>query len=139
MKTKSAVHGARAAAGQGEAAKTAANRPSAFVSHVPEYRHGAHWPGRCTQFEEAFMSVVNLTRYNPAEVRVGDQCRTDMVHDPLGDWVKFKEAVEALTSSLQLKAEIAACADQLELIPGTGYMVGKRMDILAKLRQLSAV
>ena len=49
MKAKSAVHGARAAAGQGEAAKTAANRPSAFVSHMPEYRHVAHWPGRCKQ------------------------------------------------------------------------------------------
>ena len=39
----------------------------------------------------------------------------------------------------QLKAEIAALANQLELIPGTGFMVGKRVDVLAKMRQLSAV
>ena len=44
-----------------------------------------------------------------------------------------------ITDVQQLKAEIAACADQLELIKGTGFMVGKRVDVLAKMRQLSAV
>jgi len=45
MKTKSAIHGARAAAGHGEAAKTAANRCS---TPCPK-RHSAHAPERCVQ------------------------------------------------------------------------------------------
>jgi len=51
----------------------------------------------------------------------------------------YKSAELATTANQQLKAEIAALANQLELIPGTGFMVGKRVDVLAKMRQLSAV
>jgi hypothetical protein len=46
MKAKSAIHGVRAAAGQGEAAKTAANSRSTQASK----QASAHAANRCTTF-----------------------------------------------------------------------------------------
>jgi hypothetical protein len=91
------------------------------------------------QFKEAFMSVANLTRYEPVVRRVGGSDVAKMSVWKNGDYVKFEEAMEASSNSLQqLKAEIAA------LIPGivTSFTLCDEKQFIAltnELRQLSAV
>ena len=54
------------------------------------------------------MSVANLTRYVIHFKHIGDDYETNAVVSKSGDWVEFKEAVEAsLNSTQQLKAEIS--------------------------------
>jgi len=87
------------------------------------------------------MSVANLTRYTIDYVP--DSCDGDYVQHNVskdGEYVKFEEAVEASSNSLQqLKAEIAA------LIPALlplATLDNRRLgidQIIRKMRQLSAV
>jgi hypothetical protein len=94
--------------------------------------------GRCLQFEEDFMSVANLTRYE--NLLIGDLTdEREMIECATGSYVKFEEAVEASSNSIQqLKAEIAALTEELLIVYKNGsdeYVVS----IINKLRQLSAV
>jgi len=84
------------------------------------------------------MSVANLTRYE--NLLIGDLTdEREMIECATGSYVKFEEAVEASSNSLQqLKAEIAALCNS--------FVKGRRdlfLDEFAskyeKLRQLSAV
>ena len=87
------------------------------------------------------MSVANLTRYTIDYVP--DSCDGDYVQHNVskdGEYVKFEEAVEASSNSLQqLKAEIAA------LIPALlplATLDNRRLgidQIIRKMRQLSAM
>jgi len=57
-----------------------------------------------------------------------------------GEWVKFEEAVEASSNSLQqLKAEIAACVDKFSLTVKVPFEAQQISDFMRDLRQLSAV
>lgn len=84
------------------------------------------------------MSVANLTRYTVFHNEYCDwNCGLMPQHD--GNLVKFEEAVEASSNSLQqLKAEIAAIADSMESDNGAVRVV-EWWDVINKLRQLSAV
>ena len=85
------------------------------------------------------MSVANLPRYNMSRwMLLGDR-HTVSTLDPSGEWVRFEEAVEASSNSLQqLKAEIAAVADRVsdDLCGNVGT---SQRWLIDKLRQLSAV
>jgi len=60
------------------------------------------------------MSVANLTRYSCKVVDSGSHQYTGMVPWCLGEYVKFEEAMEASSNSLQqLKAEIVALQKEL--------------------------
>ena len=55
----------------------------------------SHFVKRCLQFEEAFMSVVNLTRYE--NLLVGDLTdEREMIECATGSYVKFEDVVELL-------------------------------------------
>ena len=86
------------------------------------------------------MDIANLTRYTIDYVP--DSCDGDYVQHNVskdGEYVKFEEAAEASSNSLQqLKAEIAALANELELfIAGDPRFTWVYFN--NKLRQLSAV
>jgi len=88
------------------------------------------------------MSVVNLTRYE--NLLIGDLTdEREMTECATGSYVKFEEAMEASSNSLQqLKAEIAAIATEFDnLGPGScgGDHLKSFYDLVIKLRQLSAV
>ena len=94
---------------------------------------------RCRQFEEAFMSVSNLKRWGVRILANGLECDGSMCVVPNGEYVKFEEAMEASSNSLQqLKAEIAAIVERLQ----RAYAMRESPDVLnciSELRQLSAV
>ena len=85
------------------------------------------------------MSVANLTRYSVAPCYKDMSYTVDCVPDENGDYVKFEEAVEASSNSLQqLKAKIAAIADTIE---ECFQVDGNELGLIQanKLRQLSAI
>jgi len=87
------------------------------------------------------MSVANLTRYSLFAPGVS-KFNGDLKPNPhFGEWVKFGEAMEASSNSLQqLKAEIAALAEKLHFAYEAADMDYKTIaESIEKLRQLSAV
>jgi len=86
------------------------------------------------------MSVANLTRYEIGGSDCGQSCTScgmDVSKD--GEWVKFEEAVEASSNSLQqLKAEIRAISDIITEYGESGIAVDFPM-LKRRLRELSAV
>jgi hypothetical protein len=83
------------------------------------------------------MSVANLTKYDIgcSERDIGD---FRMVPVANGEYVKFEEAMEASSNSVQqLKAEIAALVE--EHSHGSKFCGGNYHLLVTKLRQLSAV
>ena len=88
------------------------------------------------------MGIANLTRYTIDYVP--DSCDGDYVQHNVskdGEYIKFEEAVEASSNSLQqLQAKIAALADQLSFIDGISEADNEALDgIVEEMRQLSAV
>ena len=82
--------------------------------------------------------VALLTRYVIHFKHIGDDYETNAVVSKNGDWVKFEEAVEASSNSLQqLKAEIAEQLDKYEKY----RLVHPELADIAwwKLRKLSVV
>ena len=82
------------------------------------------------------MSIANLTRYE--NLLVGDLSdEREMIECATGSYVKFEEAVEASSNSIQqLKAEIRALSDII-----IEYESGIAVDFLMlkrRLRELSA-
>ena len=93
---------------------------------------------RCMQFKEAFMLVANLTRCNFVRDSLAD-CYCGMEDAVDGEYVKFEEAMEASSNSLQqLKAEIASVVCEMENCQPSLYSV-YWSEYVNKLRQLSAV
>jgi hypothetical protein len=87
------------------------------------------------------MSVANLTRYE--NLLIGDLTdEREMIECATGSYVKFEEAVEASSNSLQqLKAEIAALIEWYD-IPrelAIEQRTVNRAQLLENLRQLSSV
>jgi hypothetical protein len=108
-----------------------------FVRYVAQHT----FRKRCSQFEEAFMIIANLTRYDIG----GDSCdcgqsrNLGMEPSKDGDYVKFEEAVEASSNSLQqLKAEIALLLNTWDNTTKQQFLDTWVLRI-NKLRQLSAV
>jgi len=89
------------------------------------------------------MSVANLTKYSLSELGSGittGQYSAMMVVDSNGDFVKFEEAVEASSNSLQqLKAEIAALLTEYYHYHYEVNRPKLANSTWNKLRQLSAV
>lgn len=87
------------------------------------------------------MDIANLTRYQ-AYVRVCDDGRYEVYPLPThcGPYVKFEEAMEASSNSLQkIKAEIAAmCAEFISSRNGI-LKSGPDFRFVEKMRRLSAV
>jgi septal ring factor EnvC (AmiA/AmiB activator) len=87
--------------------------------------------------------MENLTRYyldtSPCYAECG--CYSEMSASESGEWVKFSDIKELLQTDVQqLKAEIAALAKRLYTFMDDLDYSGKELsDILAKMRQLSAV
>ena len=85
------------------------------------------------------MSVANLTRYSEGGCECGRYGDDAMYADTDGEWVKFEEAVEASSNSLQqLKAEIRAISEIIEY-SGTGIIQVDFAQLKQRLRELSAV
>ena len=86
------------------------------------------------------MGIANLTRYNLCNVNDDGPVILAMEAESDGEYVKFEEAMEASSNSLQqLKAEIAALVNNFcEMYSGClrSEAVSR---LLEKLRQLSAV
>jgi len=84
------------------------------------------------------MSVANLTRYE--NLLVGDLSdEREMIECATGSYVKFEEAVEASSNSQQqLKAEIRSIVTILE-DEGFESEFAIMEEVVAKLRELSAV
>jgi|WetSurMetagenome_2_1015567.scaffolds.fasta_scaffold970700_2 hypothetical protein len=87
------------------------------------------------------MSIANLTRY---KFKYGgdDYCGCDVLDSKdfefEGGYVKFEEAIEASSNSLQqLKAEIAALNASIKLSSGDLFI--NKINVSERLRQLSAV
>jgi len=78
--------------------------------------------------------VANLKRYDFIDIQ-----NIGVVESDSGEYVKFEEAVEASSNSLQqLKAEIAACIPSL--VESYNHMRDSQFNAcIEKLRQLSAV
>jgi len=96
---------------------------------------------RCSQFKEAFMAVANLTRYTIDYVP--DSCDGDYVQHNVskdGEYVKFEEAVEASSNSLQqLKAEILPLLEEAKKdLPRVGMLYSEQC-INQAMAKLSAV
>jgi len=92
------------------------------------------------------MSVANLTRYTEFLRYDGHTSAALMVESSTGAYVKFEEAVEASSNSLQqLKAEIAALVTRWDNLKSGDYPSPRAMyhdflfEVMSKLRQLSAV
>lgn len=84
------------------------------------------------------MNVANLTRYSIYPT-VHENEELSTIKDNCGEWVKFEEAVEASSNSLQqLKAEIAAIADSI-VVSVSDFDITENVIAVKKLRQLSAV
>jgi hypothetical protein len=85
------------------------------------------------------MSVANLTRYSFLPGASNVESRMGESRD--GEFVKYEEAMEASSNSLQqLKAEIAALAMELQDFNERRISsYGRITEIVAKMRQLSAV
>jgi hypothetical protein len=85
------------------------------------------------------MSVANLTRYGlDRDYDCGQSCGLDLCEYSDGMWVKFEEAVEASSNSLQqLKAEIAALVR--EYSSSAAFSSQAYLGLINKLRQLSAI
>jgi len=86
------------------------------------------------------MSIANLPRYEMGRCSSCGDCNRDPAYvDESGEWVKFEEAMEASSNSLQqLKAEIAAIVERLQ----RAYAMRESPDVLdciSEMRQLSAV
>ena len=94
-------------------------------------------------YRETLCAIVCEPCYKECEMIVAEYCgncdrKTMRQTEPCQ--ICTPKNVDSQKSDVQqLKAEIAALANELELIPGTGFMVGKRVDVLAKMRQLSAI
>jgi len=86
------------------------------------------------------MSVANLPRYNMSRwMLLGDR-HTVSTLDPNGEWVKFEEAVEASSNSVQqLQAKIRAVVSRIDLAVEKCDGSYSRVDIANELRELSAV
>jgi len=84
------------------------------------------------------MSIANLTRYE--NLLVGDLSdEREMIECATGSYVKFEEAVEASSNSIQqLKAEIRAISDIIIEYGESGIAVDFSM-LKRRLRELSAV
>lgn len=84
--------------------------------------------------------VANLKRYDPFTISdQGYRQSAFMGECGDGEYVKFEEAMEASSNSLQqLKAKIAALAAELEIV-SNDFCGNNRMEYVKKLRQLSAV
>lgn len=85
------------------------------------------------------MDIANLTRYKPylKDHRLGLQ--VCMVSRKRGEYVKFEEAVEASSNSVQqLKAEIAARLSKVDGFPKYN-IPGPVQEFIEAMRQLSAV
>ena len=81
--------------------------------------------------------MSNLQRYGERPNKFGI---TQMLPDDYGLYVKFDDVkdLRSSTDAQQLKAEIAACANQLQAcLDHAGVYYG--FEIINKLRQLSAV
>ena len=86
------------------------------------------------------MSIANLKKYSPELCRDDSDRYADMREDVHGGYVKFEEAMEASSKSLQqLKAEIAAIANELESYACDHSVTDCVYNIVEKMRQLSAV
>jgi hypothetical protein len=83
--------------------------------------------------------VANLTRYEPCRTIDGWNDFPDCRPCASGNYVKFEEAVEASSNSLQrLKAEIALVLNTAEYVDREGvYVINFHQ--FDKLRQLTAV
>ena len=76
------------------------------------------------------MGIANLTRYNLCNVNDDGPVILAMEVESDGEYVKFEEAMEASSNSLQqLQAKIAALATRVEELSAIVY----------EMRQLSAV
>jgi len=84
------------------------------------------------------MSVANLTRYE--NLLIGDLTdEREMIECATGSYVKFEEAVEASSNSIQqLKAEIASRLRDYDEYTANGQHVLAHQSLEA-IRQLSAV
>ena len=137
MKAKSAIHGARAAAGQGEAAKTAANSRSTQASKQAS-AHAANVV-RNLHFLGGYRHMAIYTKCLPCDSRVTDIC--GKVYHARGKKPPCANAVvENVNSLQQLKAEIASLATELQDFNDRRVAAfGRVTEIVAKMRQLSAV
>jgi len=89
------------------------------------------------------MSIANLTRYM-FKYGGDESCGCDVLDSKdfefEGGYVKFEEAMEASSNSLQqLKAEIASRVTKLESYAREYDVSNDFWDIIEELRQLSAV
>jgi len=86
------------------------------------------------------MVIANLTRYDQdRDCDCGQTCMSGMCEYSDGEYVKFEEAMEASSNSLQqLKAKIAALADIIA-DDIAGHADTDRRYVIKRLRQLSAV
>ena len=83
------------------------------------------------------MSVANLTRYGFVFKKNLENAIFDVEND--GPYVKFEEAIEASSNSLQqLKAEIAARLAEVDAFPRYN-IPGPVSEFIEAMRQLSAV
>ena len=83
--------------------------------------------------------VANLTRYKRMYDKSPNPTLCEMVADRNGEWVKFEEAVEASSNSIQqLKAEIRAIADIINLADN-GLITVDFALLKRQLRELSAI
>jgi hypothetical protein len=86
------------------------------------------------------MSVANLTRYHFEREVINPSCSCGMRVEKYGSYVKFDEAMEASSNSLQqLKAEIAALVNKHLPTLECGCLVYDPLLLSNALRQLSAV
>ena len=86
------------------------------------------------------MSVANLTRFGYVRVTTGISDDWDIAARSDGEYVKFEEAVEASSNSLQqLKAEILRYADELDSLYIKDCDLANAKDLVERMRQLSAV
>ena len=86
------------------------------------------------------MGIANLTRYNLCNVNDDGPVILAMEVESDGEYVKFEEAMEASSNSLQqLQAKIAALATRVEALYTVETPLKELSAIVYEMRQLSAV
>ena len=86
------------------------------------------------------MSIANLTKYDCSGKWKDGEWHVDMYPEEHGEYVKFEEAMEASSNSVQqLQAKIRAVVSRIDLAVEKCDGSYSRVDIANELRELSAV